>query len=87
MKRWFLYILVAAAGVAGCGGDSNNGDSSPTNPKIRSPEEARRELGELNIQYDRESFLKSIEDGLNPEKVQDPPLHFNAKFLSINGPN
>lgn len=63
-----VLMCVVAAGLVSCGGDK----SSPTEPKedttptpktdIKSPEDARRELGELNIEYSREAFIKAVEN-------------------------
>lgn len=62
MKRWMSLIsCFLVVGLVACGG-GGAGDKNPTGPKTRTPDEARRELGELGIQYTEEAFITAIEN-------------------------
>jgi len=58
MSMLSCFLVV---GFMACGGGGKS-PTGQTDTKTKSPEEARRELGELGIQYDRESFIKAIEN-------------------------
>jgi ankyrin repeat protein len=68
MRPSFLLLAALLLAAWGCGGDSQDkptgpgGSEEPVPVKVRTPEEARRELGALAIQYTEEAFTSSIEN-------------------------
>jgi len=97
MRLWHLVILAAAFGVAACGGD----DDAPSGPaadtaevKIRDPDEARLELGQLGYaagefreavdQSDVLAIALFIDAGMaDPDSTyveEDPLLIYTVKY-------